>query len=94
VWAVAGITIANGGDNVAVYVPFLATLEPAEVGVVVAPVFAAMTVAWVAAAALAGTRPAFVALVDRAGRFAVPVVLILLGVWIVADSGLVGAVVP
>jgi cadmium resistance protein CadD (predicted permease) len=35
VWAVAGITIADGGDNVAVYVPFLASLEPAEAGAVV-----------------------------------------------------------
>jgi len=85
---------ADGGDNVAVYVPFLASLEPAEAGLVVAPVFTVMTVAWVAAAALVGTRPAFVTLVDRAGRYAVPVVLILLGAWIVADSGLVGAVVP
>ena len=94
VWAVALITIANGGDNVAVYVPFLASLEPAEVGLVVAPVFAVMTVAWVLAAALVGTRPAFVSLVDRAGRYAVPVVLIALGAWIVADSGLVPAVLP
>ena len=94
VWAVALITIANGGDNVAVYVPFLASLDLAEVGLVVAPVFAAMTVVWVLAAALVGTRPAFVALVDRAGRYAVPVVLIALGAWIVADSGLAGAVLP
>ena len=88
------ITIANGGDNVAVYVPFLASLDLAEAGLVVAPVFAAMTVVWVLAAALVGTRPAFVALVDRAGRYAVPVVLIALGAWIVADSGLPGAVRP
>lgn len=94
VWAVALITIANGGDNVAVYVPFLANLDLSEVGLVVAPVFAAMTVVWVLVAALVGTRPAFVALVDRAGRYAVPIVLIALGAWILADSGLAGDLLP
>ncbi|HYN97874.1 MAG TPA: cadmium resistance transporter [Pilimelia sp.] len=84
---VAAVTIANGADNVAVYVPVLRALGPADAAVFLA-VFAVLVALWCAVAAWLGGHPGVARLVDRAGHWLVPVVFIAIGVLIIVSSGL------
>lgn len=86
---VAGVTIANGADNVAVYVPVFRALGPADTAVL-ALVFVVLIAAWCAAGAWLGNHPRVTRLVERAGRWLVPVVFIAIGAVIVVTSGVVG----
>ncbi|MFI7426961.1 cadmium resistance transporter [Micromonospora sp. NPDC049836] len=83
---VAGVTIANGADNIAVYVPVFRSLDPVA-GLVWLLVFAALVALWCAVAALLGNHPRVVDLVGRAGHRLVPLIFIAVGVTIVVTSG-------
>ncbi|SBT44231.1 cadmium resistance transporter [Micromonospora auratinigra] len=83
---VAGVTIANGADNVAVYVPVFRTLEPAT-GLVWLLVFGALVALWCTVAALLGGHPRVVRLVDRVGHWLVPAVFVAIGATILVTSG-------
>ncbi|MEU5791822.1 cadmium resistance transporter [Micromonospora purpureochromogenes] len=83
---VAGVTIANGADNIAVYVPVFRSLEPAA-GLVWLVVFAALVALWCAVAALLGGHPRVVRLVGRAGHWLVPVIFVGVGLVILVTSG-------
>ncbi|WP_412749323.1 cadmium resistance transporter [Krasilnikovia sp. M28-CT-15] len=89
VLSVAGVTIANGADNIAVYTPVFRTLGAADSALVVA-VFAALVAVWCAAAAWLGGHRRVVALVGRYGHWLVPLVFIAIGGVILAQSGVVG----
>ncbi len=82
---VAGITLANGADNVSVYIPLFASQTPQEVGLTIA-VFAV----GVGVLCYAGYRlvryPQVARLLERYGERLVPYVFILLGVYIVLES--------
>ena len=80
---VAGITVANGGDNIAVYVPFFTSAGAGAMAVIVA-VFAVLTAVWCATAYALGSRPATVRTIDRWGHVIVPLVFIGLGAAILA----------
>jgi len=82
---VAAVTIANGADNIAVYVPVLRVLGPGEAAVTVAA-FAALVAVWCAVAAWLGGHPRVVRLIDRAGHWLVPVVFIGIGLVILAPT--------
>lgn len=90
---IAAITVANGADNIAIYVPFLASVGAAGIAVVVV-VFAALVAVWCLVARHLGSRPATRAAVDRHGHVVVPVVLVALGVLVLVQAGTVGAVLP
>jgi cadmium resistance protein CadD (predicted permease) len=83
---VAAVTIANGGDNLSVYIPLFAS-HPAGVPVFVI-VFAVMTALWCAAAHAFVKHPAGAALMQRFGHLILPAVLIALGAWILWDARL------
>ncbi|WP_245670329.1 cadmium resistance transporter [Micromonospora mirobrigensis] len=83
---VAGVTIANGADNIAVYVPVFRSLRPAT-GLVFLLVFVALVAVWCAVAALLGGHPRVVRLVGRAGHWLVPAIFVAIGVTIVVGSG-------
>ncbi|MBY8872598.1 cadmium resistance transporter [Micromonospora sp. PLK6-60] len=85
---VAGVTIANGADNIAVYVPVFRTLDPAT-GLVWLLVFAALVAVWCAVAALLGGHPRVVGLLGRVGHWLVPAVFIAIGATILLTSGVV-----
>ncbi|NJP32452.1 cadmium resistance transporter [Micromonospora thermarum] len=87
---VAGVTIANGADNVAVYVPVFRALGPADSAVFLL-VFVVLIALWCAAGAWLGGHPRVVRLVERAGHWLVPAVLVAIGVVILVTSGVVGA---
>jgi cadmium resistance protein CadD (predicted permease) len=79
---VALLTLAAGGDNLAVYVPLFAAAPRAIP--VYAAVFAAMTALWCWAAGRLAAHPWAGAFVGARGRALLPVVLIGLGASILA----------
>jgi cadmium resistance protein CadD (predicted permease) len=86
VLAVAGVTIANGGDNIGVYVPVFAVEHHAIW--LYAVVFAVMIALMCALGFKLVDNRAFGGKLERYGRIALPIVLVALGVYIL--SGLVG----
>ncbi|MBX3232085.1 MAG: cadmium resistance transporter [Labilithrix sp.] len=84
VLAVAAVTIANGGDNLGVYVPLFA-VERRHLFVYV-PVFAVMTALWCALAFRLVDNQAVRSKVRRYGRVVLPIVLVLLGLQILAGG--------
>lgn len=84
VLTIAGVTIANGGDNLGVYIPLFAR-EPSVVPLY-AIVFAAMTAVWCLAAHRLVTNRLVGAQIRRYGQAALPIVLIALGLWILAGA--------
>lgn len=88
VGAVAGVTAANGGDNLGVYVPVFA--EDFSAIPVFVVVFALMTLLWCVAGNLLVSHPRLIGSMRRLSRRLLPYVLIVLGVWIL--SGAVGLV--
>ncbi|SCE85405.1 Cadmium resistance protein CadD, predicted permease [Micromonospora haikouensis] len=83
---VAGVTVANGADNIAVYVPVFRSLAPAD-ALVWLVVFAALVGLWCAVAAGLGGHPAVVRWVGRVGHWLVPVVFVAIGALILVTSG-------
>ncbi|WP_406109228.1 cadmium resistance transporter [Micromonospora globbae] len=83
---VAGVTIANGADNAAVYVPVFRALGPADSAVYLL-VFVVLVALWCAAGAWLGGHPRVVRLVERAGHWLVPSLFVAIGVVILATSG-------
>jgi len=82
-WAVAGVTIANSGDNVGVYVPAFAGRSAATLaGFTV--VFLVLVGVWCVAGRLLTAHPATTAAVHRWGDLLTPVALIAIGCVIVA----------
>jgi len=84
--------VANGGDNVAVYVPLLARTGWTELAIY-ALCFAGMLVVWLAAARALAGHPLVARVLARHGDWLVPLVLIGLGVVIIAGSPLPGWVI-
>jgi cadmium resistance protein CadD (predicted permease) len=85
VLSVAGVTIANGADNLAVYTPLFRTIGLADSLVTVA-VFAVGVAVWCAAGSWFGSHAKVVAVVRRYGHWIVPVVFMLLGVVIMVGA--------
>ena len=82
--AVAGVTIANGGDNLGVYIPLFAQ-SPATIPVYAA-VFAALTAAWCWLGYRLVRHPMIGERARRIGHAALPYVLLALGIWILAGA--------
>lgn len=83
--AVAGVTLANGGDNVGVYVPLFATRSPWETTLIVA-VFGVMLAVWTFGAYYLARRSVAAARLQRVSGALMPWVLIGLGVVILAEA--------
>jgi len=82
--SVAGVTLANGGDNFAVYIPLLAT-APAAIPVYIAA-FAVMTAVWCALGYVVVNNPLIGTHVRRSGHRVLPLVLIALGLYILSGA--------
>jgi cadmium resistance protein CadD (predicted permease) len=83
---VAGITIANGADNIAVYTPLFRTIGLADSLVTVA-VFAVGIAVWCLAGSWLGAHRKVIAVVERYGHWIVPIVFMAIGAVIVAGIG-------
>jgi cadmium resistance protein CadD (predicted permease) len=80
---VAGIGFADGGDNLAVYIPLFAAFESDEMMLVVG-IFLAAAGLWVLFARWLANHPLLAARLDEYGEFVLPIVLFGLGVVILA----------
>ncbi|WP_019500489.1 cadmium resistance transporter [Pseudanabaena sp. PCC 6802] len=85
VYSVAAITVANGSDNIGIYVPLFANSEWKSLLVIVA-IFLSLVGVWCYATYKLTLQPAIAPLLTRYGNYFVPYVLIGLGVAIVLDS--------
>ena len=81
--AVAGVTIANGADNIAVYTPVFRTIGPAGSALTIA-VFAVLVAVWCLASSWLGSHRRVIAVVERYGHWLVPLVFITIGAVILA----------
>jgi cadmium resistance protein CadD (predicted permease) len=87
--AAALVTIAAGGDNLAVYIPLFRVGGGTNVAVVVG-VFVAGEIALTAMVLWAGRHPRARTAMGRVGHVAVPVLLCILGVMVMAQAGTFG----
>jgi cadmium resistance protein CadD (predicted permease) len=81
---VAIVTLANGGDNLGVYMPLFANLHPNYV-VVYALVFGLMTFVMCWQAYYLVSHPKMKAMINKYGHIILPIFLILLGLYILKD---------
>jgi cadmium resistance protein CadD (predicted permease) len=84
VLTVASLTVANGGDNLAVYIPLFASSAAAIP--LYAAVFAAMTLLWCLIGKLFVSHRTVASLVKRYGEVFVPVILFVLGLRILSGA--------
>jgi cadmium resistance protein CadD (predicted permease) len=83
---VIGLTIANGGDNIAVYTPVFRTSGVSGSAIIIAVFMAGVALYCLASSGFAGQRPVTQA-VQRWGQWVVPVVFIGLGFYIFYKTG-------
>lgn len=86
---VAAVTVANGGDNIGVYVPVFATAGIGGMSVYAA-VFLILLAVWIAAGYYFATRPVIARALSRWGHILMPVVLIGIGLLILIEGGAFG----
>ena len=82
--AVAGLVVANGGDNLGVYIPLFAK-SPAAISAYAA-VFAAMTAVWCLLGYALVNNRVLGDHVRRYGRVALPFILVALGLHLLSDA--------
>ncbi|MDZ8051318.1 MAG: cadmium resistance transporter [Aulosira sp. ZfuVER01] len=85
-YKVAAVTIANGGDNISIYIPLFAGHNLGSLGVILI-VFFVMVGIWCAIAYYLSLHPAIAAVLSRYGHYLVPFVLIGLGLLIMYERG-------
>ncbi len=86
VLTVAAVTISDGGDNLSVYIPVLATRSHAEIAAIGA-VFGVMTLAWLGAAFWLTSHRTLGAPIRHYGHRVAPFVLAALGGYILYAAG-------
>ncbi|MBI4695122.1 MAG: cadmium resistance transporter [Gammaproteobacteria bacterium] len=84
VWAICGLTIAAGGDNLGVYAPLL-SVRGLELAILVG-VLVTGPILWCALARATAHHPALRPYAMRYGRDAVPYVYIVLGLAVIGDG--------
>lgn len=85
-YKVAAVTVANGGDNIGIYVPLFASSDLTSLGVILSMFFVLIGV-WCYVAYRLTSLPAVANVLTRYGKALVPFVLIGLGIFILLDSG-------
>lgn len=85
---VVAVTVANGGDNISVYIPLFHALGPTA-SVVTGLTFAVLVAVWCAAGYWLTAHPKVGAFCRRAGNWAIPVVYVALGLTIIVRSGII-----
>ncbi|QEC69245.1 hypothetical protein FRZ67_18725 [Panacibacter ginsenosidivorans] len=85
-FSVAAVTFSNGGDNLGVYIPLFVTLGmPQKIVMVI--IFLIMVAIWCIAAKYLSKHSAIANVIDRFGHIITPIVLILLGIYILYSNG-------
>lgn len=89
-WTVALVTIANGGDNLGVYIPVFAA-QPLAGTVAIPAMFLLFTLLWCGLAVGIMQHPSWGKRVRAVAARSGPWILIGVGLWIVSEHPLVGA---
>jgi cadmium resistance protein CadD (predicted permease) len=84
-WQVAAVTLANGGDNIGVYVPVFTVAGTGRMTVFVV-VFLIGVAVWCLAGHYFATRPLVARALSRWGHIVLPVVLIGIGLLILLEG--------
>lgn len=90
---VALVTVGNGGDNIAVFVPVFAASSVGN-SVVIVAVFAVAAVVWCVAARLLARSARTGRVVSRVSHVVIPLVYLGLGTSILVFSGALGMLTP
>lgn len=85
-YQVAAVTIANGGDNIGIYVPLFASSTFSRLAIIVS-VFLVLVGVWCWVAERLTRQRAIALLLSHYGHRIIPFVLIGLGLYILIDSG-------
>ena len=83
---VAGVTVANGGDNIAVYVPLFAGSSTLAEVITLVSIFLGVTAVWCTLAYYLVKHRIIASRLSRVGHIVLPVVLIGLGIYILAEA--------
>jgi cadmium resistance transport/sequestration family protein len=83
--SLAGVTIANGGDNIGIYIPLFITFTLQQ-NVVLITVFAALIYPMCLAAKYLSRHPFVAKSLDRYSHVVMPIVLLFLGVFIIYEN--------
>lgn len=86
VFAVAAVTVANGGDNISIYLPLFATRSASDIALI-GVVFGVMTFVCIAAAYWLTNHKTIGAPIRRYGPNVVPFVLVILGFLVLREAG-------
>ncbi|CAE6710516.1 cadmium resistance transporter [Paraburkholderia haematera] len=84
-WTVACVAVANGSDNLAVYVPLYASHSCSE-GMFISLVFVAMIGIWCAGAVWLVEHPLLGAPIRRYGTALLPLILLVIGVSVIVQN--------
>ena len=90
-WTVACMAVANGSDNLAVYVPLYASHSIRE-GAFISLVFVAMVALWCAGAVALVEHPLLGAPIRRYGTALLPLILIAIGVSVIVQHDTLGII--
>ncbi|MGM3304871.1 cadmium resistance transporter [Anabaena sp. WFMT] len=85
-YKVAAVTLANGGDNISIYIPLFAGQDIVGLGIILA-VFFVMLGIWYSIAYLLNRQSTIGNILSRYGKAIVPFVLIGLGLFIMYERG-------
>ena len=86
VLVVSGVTIANGGDNVGIYVPLFAAIGwTGKITIII--VFFLMTLLLCLISKYLTRQPRVAKIIDKYGHVVTPFILIALGIFILYESG-------
>ena len=85
-YKVAAVTVANGGDNISIYIPLFAGQNFANLLIILA-VFLGMVGVWCGIANLLSLQATIGYILSRYGKACVPLVLIGLGLFIIYERG-------
>ncbi|MEH2419747.1 MAG: cadmium resistance transporter [Nostoc sp.] len=85
-YKVAAVTLANGGDNISIYIPLFAGHDLASLEVILS-IFFVMVGVWCAIAYFLSRQPTIAYILSRYGKAIVPFVLIGLGLFIMHERG-------
>jgi cadmium resistance transport/sequestration family protein len=89
---VAGITIANGADNISLYTPVFRT-NPVPDTVVTIAVFLILVAVWCLVARFVGTNKTVTEGLEKVEHWLVPAVFIGLGLYILIESGVIARLI-
>jgi cadmium resistance transport/sequestration family protein len=86
IYKVAAITFANGGDNIGIYIPYFSNQGIARLAIIIV-IFLVLVAVWCFFGYKLVSHPLVAKTVERYGHLIVPFVLILLGAYILIESG-------